>query len=130
LADVARLKSHEVIDFKAPTAQDNSWYRKYADGWVEQGGTKTTGGSGDVTATLPIEMTDTDYWTQVCRTSGASTTSNVNVWVRSVTSTTTITIYASGDTGVRWEVKGMMAQSEMPSSGGSSGGGGAGSEDE
>lgn len=102
---------HEVIDFKAPTAQDNSWYRKYADGWVEQGGTKTTGGSGDVTAHLPIEMADTDYWTQVGRTSGASTTTNVNVWVRTVTSTTTITIYASGDTGVRWEVKGMYAQS-------------------
>lgn len=32
-------KGHEVIEFQQPTSSNNySWYRKYADGWVEQGG--------------------------------------------------------------------------------------------
>ena len=33
------LNAHKVIDFQEPTAANNyTWYRKYADGWVEQGG--------------------------------------------------------------------------------------------
>ena len=52
-------KGHQVIDFQAPNAGNNyTWYRKYADGWVEQGGNipfKTT------SLTFPITMDDTNY---------------------------------------------------------------------
>lgn len=58
LADIAGLKSHEVIEFQAPTAQNNyTWYRKYRDGWVEQGGI----GTSSTTITLPKAMADTNY---------------------------------------------------------------------
>jgi hypothetical protein len=99
---------HEVIEFQPPTIANNyTWYRKYADGWVEQGGAKTSGGSGNHTIDLPVTMSDTAFWAQVTRSSGASTTTNVNVWVRTPTSTNQITVYTSGDTGIKWEVKGM-----------------------
>lgn len=36
------LNAHKVIEFQAPTADNGyTWYRKYADGWVEQGGQLT-----------------------------------------------------------------------------------------
>ena len=52
-------KGHQVIEFQEPTAANGyTWYRKYADGWVEQGGTlQTTTNS----LTFPIEMADTNY---------------------------------------------------------------------
>lgn len=66
LADVADLKDHRVIAFQAPTADNNyTWYRKYADGWVEQGGqeTHTTSSMGAgttaifATVTFPVALT-------------------------------------------------------------------------
>lgn len=62
LADVAGLKSHEVIEFQAPTADNNyTWYRKYADGWVEQGGIVADTETATYAVTLPITMADTNY---------------------------------------------------------------------
>ena len=59
------VKGHEVIAFQAPTAQNNyTWYRKYADGWVEQGGYVDTT-NANYTATFPVEMADTNYTIQV-----------------------------------------------------------------
>ena len=55
-------KGHELIDFQIPTAGNGyTWYRKYADGWVEQGGRCTvpitnglSGSSVNVTLPVPI----------------------------------------------------------------------------
>lgn len=58
---------HEVIEFQAPTAGNNyTWYRKYADGWVEQGGilqaqTISAGYGASQTLTLPITMADANF---------------------------------------------------------------------
>jgi len=83
------------------------WYRLYADGWVEQGGYFSSGGSGNTTVTLPVEMVFVDYFKpKATRISGASTTTNVNVWAREPTSTTQFVVYTSSDTGVVWEVSG------------------------
>lgn len=52
---------HQVVAFQAPTAQNNyTWYRLYADGWVEQGG-RTATNISQATITLPVEMADTEY---------------------------------------------------------------------
>ena len=57
LADVADLKDHRVIAFQAPTAGNNhTWYRKYADGWVEQGCTASQSGGNGTPVTLPVQM--------------------------------------------------------------------------
>lgn len=54
---------HQVVAFQAPTAQNNyTWYRKYADGWVEQGGVSSAiSDYGTATINLPVEMSDTNY---------------------------------------------------------------------
>ena len=48
----------------------NSWYRKYSDGWIEQGG-KTTG-SDRFTLTFSLAFSNTNY-SSVCNTQGTST---------------------------------------------------------
>jgi hypothetical protein len=121
LADVATLKSHEVIEFQAPTAQNNyTWYRKYADGWVEQGGITEGEHPATVTHTmnLPVTMADTNYFVNIC--SWANNTNNTDVvqvsysyafhgtvWGNS--KSTTSFQYRSEPNGM-WEVKGMYAQ--------------------
>lgn len=63
--DINDLKEHTVIEFQEPTAANNyTWYRKYADGWVEQGGNYDAGSySPNIYAniTYPIEMANTRY---------------------------------------------------------------------
>lgn len=52
-----------VVAFQKPTASNNyTWYRKYASGWVEQGGVQ--GGNsayGKTTVYLPVTMADNTY---------------------------------------------------------------------
>ena len=98
---------HRVIAFQKPTAENNyTWYRKYADGWVEQGGTQET---VDTTINLLIEMADTNYIVN-CGFVIA------NVGRQSITKYTTYFqtgshMQTSGTTG-GWEVKGMYKVSE------------------
>lgn len=76
----------------------NSWYRKYASGWVEQGGNKL---NNTTAYTLPIEMADTNYNIQCSNNDN----DNVFVYVKCVkTSTTEIAIkgYNLGSTNNDW----------------------------
>ena len=53
--------SDAVIAWQAPTAENGyTWYRKYASGWVEQGGTITATGSY-VTTTFPVAFSNDKY---------------------------------------------------------------------
>lgn len=54
---------HEVVAFQAPTSENNyTWYRKYASGWVEQGGyIAQQSSSGLQSVVLPITMRDEFY---------------------------------------------------------------------
>lgn len=61
-------KGHEVIDFQEPNAGNNyTWYRKYADGWVEQGGL-VSNNTAVKTISLVIEMADVNYQIQCTST--------------------------------------------------------------
>jgi hypothetical protein len=117
LADVANLKDHRVIAFQAPTAANNyTWYRKYADGWVEQGGYYTgvvnTGSS--VSITLPITMVDANYIVLITGEQNSNAWSSASLKDSSRT-TTGFDIFAvggsSGDKikGASWQVSGMSA---------------------
>jgi hypothetical protein len=110
--DVNELKAHEVIAFQAPTAQNNyTWYRKYADGWVEQGGqTISSAGNTAKNITFPVAMVDTNYTAQVTIHADLPFGSpGTNPGVDNNQTTTGMTIY-SGNTGaLYWEVKGMAA---------------------
>lgn len=60
------LNSHRVIAFQAPTAANNyAWYRKYADGWVEQGGTVSIT-TNPQQVDMPLSFVDTHYTLTTC----------------------------------------------------------------
>ena len=106
---------HEVIEFQAPTAaNNNTWYRKYADGWVEQGQYKLsiTKAQANI-VTLPVPMANTNfggiiscanttYNTATTLSIDSHSTTQVNLWCYTSASASTIE--------VSWEVKGMYAQ--------------------
>lgn len=96
---------HEVIEWQAPTSANSyKWYRKYADGWVEQGQFSI---STPATITLQVTMDSTNY--QVTATPLGT---NLNQGIHAtVISATQIAIGNDDDWNMCWEVKGMYAQS-------------------
>lgn len=98
-----------VVEWQIPTAENNyTWYRKYASGWVEQGGYLQSNGSTQ-TVTLPKTMTDTNYTI----TTGTYYTSNTTLYAPCVAVSKTansFSIYQNSSAyGCFWEVKGMAA---------------------
>lgn len=108
----------ELIAEQKPTGANNySWYRIYADGWVEQGGTSTSDGQ---TVTFPIQMANTEYFISgmPCEVDpkaissvafSSKTTTSVILWGKRVNASA----FASGAHPVYWEVSGMAADSEL-----------------
>lgn len=104
---------HEVIAFQRPTSANNyTWYRKYADGWVEQGG-RVAGSASDAAITFPIIMADSGYYINGHVYSNTDANSN---WIKfgalNTTGTTYVTGYGSDNRyglPAVWEVKGIAA---------------------
>lgn len=122
LSDVSELKAHRVIEFQAPTAENNyTWYRKYADGWVEQGGyiASDTNSYTAKPITLPVPMDSGNYQVQKTTHRGVSSTvsSEWGWWGDAPSSapnnTSTIVYLSVASTsfclGVYWQVSGMAA---------------------
>lgn len=111
-------KGHEVIEFQAPTAGNNyKWYRKYADGWVEQGGRiSNVAHNSHGLYTLPVTMADTNYVANAwCTQIDSSATFGSSSTISSAPgSTTQVRIGQANASSVTmdivWEVKGMYAQ--------------------
>lgn len=115
LSDVSALNAHRVIEFQAPTSSNNyTWVRKYADGWVEQGG-NIGFTSNPQPISLPVEMTDANYtatvtlnhssalgWAQIA--SKTTTALSVSAYYGSGTNAST-----GGERKVSWQVSGMAA---------------------
>lgn len=104
-ADVSTV-AHVVTEFQEPTSANNyTWYRKYADGWVEQGGKTST--DGDVVVIFPIVMADTNYF--VAKTNSLWNTNSA--WNKGSAytnpTTTSVTLCMLG--GGCWQVSGMAA---------------------
>lgn len=101
---------HRVIDFQEPTSANNyTWYRKYMDGWVEQGGEISSTSTANITVSLPITMGDSHYTACVFCISNSTDPvgfRNVSVWNRTTTS-----FECREQSGIPkiWEVKGMAA---------------------
>lgn len=98
-----------IVAKQDPTSENSyTWYRKYADGWVEQGGRFNRAGA--TTVNLPIEMADADAYnlqlTSVDRyqfaASGSRTTNSFNV-------TTGDDSTSNNDAVVNWRVCGYAA---------------------
>lgn len=90
---------------------DNTWYRLYADGWVEQGGLiplTTTGWKDNHVITLPIIMINNKY--NVNFMNGYTDYVDHNTVVTTRTTTDfTIRRYVSYQSEACWEVKGYSA---------------------
>ena len=114
------LNAHKVIEFQAPTSANNyTWYRKYADGWVEQGGQFTatsvadgSGTAGNNIINLPIEMANDRYWYSANIQVGSNGWDYANGVILNARSTTTMTLKAvagTGTLGLYWQVSGYAA---------------------
>ena len=108
------LNAHKVIDFQAPTSANNyTWYRKYADGWVEQGGLLSVAGDNNAHAvTFAIEMQDTNYMANIQRytaTAGQGTAATVGDFTITNLTKTSLSVPRGYNGPIRWEVKGMSA---------------------
>lgn len=101
-------KGHEVIAFQAPKSTNNyTWYRKYADGWVEQGGITTNDEYTPVI--LPIPMQDTNYVLLGQCEGLAVGNYNFVVIAKTTTSFTADASYGGGVKRASWQVSGMAA---------------------
>lgn len=96
---IENLNAHRVINFQAPTAENNyTWYRKYADGWVEQGclncslAAQEANSVAPARCSFPITMNDTIYHTTWIRTADGGNTyelTQINIFK----STTYVDVY-------------------------------------
>lgn len=104
-----------IIEKQDPTAQNNyTWYRKYADGWVEQGGIIETNIDAAHTNNLLVTMADTNYTVLVTREGTGHYGNNINgawneVYNKTTTTFTTWGKYGSISTKLSWQVSGMAA---------------------
>lgn len=104
-----------VVAWQKPTADNNyTWYRKYASGWVEQGGQYN--GKGVFTIPLSVPMADTKFTALVApMIPNSQTDNNLLCFCRNVSTTSlTVCFYDSDGADPRdgiagWEVKGMAA---------------------
>lgn len=107
-------KADAVIDYQEPTAGNNyTWYRKYASGWVEQGGRLTTSKDAYFDITLPVAMLNDMYsLLYAYDTVGLQTSTSGGELTGQRLSTTQIRINQGkdyGNAGVNWQVSGMAA---------------------
>lgn len=113
-------KGHEVIAFQAPTSGNNyTWYRKYADGWVEMGGCVTgfaQAANTQATAIviLPVTLSSVSNSVLVSFiTDGGNSTGLRNNYNTLTTTSLTIGLYTTTSITnnyiIHWEVKGMAA---------------------
>lgn len=108
-----RRHSQQIV--RSVKNADGSWYRLYADGWVEQGGL-CSGTEENNPVTMPIEMSNTEY--QVLAI--ADPTDSVNSWgwiaiARNTKTTTGFSLGCRYGSGVElplrthWQVSGQSA---------------------
>ena len=103
-----------LVDVQYPTAENNyTWYRKYSDGWVEQGGRLNTDVSSQ-TITMSVEMADTTYsiMLSIGKWSGSGTGgyAEMHAWGTRTTTNFHVDTRAGSDVTGQWEVRGMAAQ--------------------
>lgn len=99
-----------VIEKQDPTAANNyTWYRKYSDGWVEQGGLLGSAGTFTTrTITLPIIMADANY-TVVITGAWSDSSGNGSMLNQNKTTTGFGTYATNINNEGSWQVSGISA---------------------
>lgn len=77
---------HAVVEVLEPTSTNPYWYRRYADGWVEQGGIYVaSANAANVFVPFPFSMADTNYTLTTTYTQPTAWGSNTDNAVLNVT---------------------------------------------
>ena len=98
-----------LVDKKAPTDTDPTWYNLYSDGWLEQGGKVATGVDKSFIVNLVKDFNDATY---SCNITLLSTTTTVNnnavgpVWISSITQTNFTCVNDTWDGTLLWRACG------------------------
>lgn len=98
-----------VIEWKIPTDADQTWYRLYKSGWVEQGGIYGGGSVNNPVISLPITMSNANYYVNCVNILDSRSTGNYMGHCIKTRATNSITLESSYYTScpMCWEVKGM-----------------------
>lgn len=99
-----------LVAFQVPTAENNyTWYRKYASGWVEQGGVENTLTTTTRDVILPVVMADGNYTVTIGQYVDNAT--GQYVYIRNAPETTKLVIKTNSGTIAKayWCVSGMAA---------------------
>ena len=108
--DAGGGSSPYIIDKQEPTAENNyTWYRKWSDGWVEQGGKSSNSNTSGVLVTMAITMASTDYTILVAPVNGSGY--GTSGYGGDSRTTTTFKVYCNNNGGRPswWVVYGMAA---------------------
>lgn len=100
-----------VVEYQNPTAENNyTWYRKYASGWVEQGGFISMYANNTI-INLFKQMRDTNYLA-FCSVGGTDYRESIPSVHSKTTTTFKITHNAglNNEFGIYWEVKGYIQE--------------------
>ena len=98
-----------LVAIQRPTAaNDYTWYRKYSDGWVEQGGRI---GLNTTSVAIPVEMSDADYQCIVTYRNMSGNTNTLKFEnAATLTQTSTgFTVLTAASSYRNWFVQGMAA---------------------
>lgn len=98
-----------VVEWQNPTEENGyTWYRKYASGWVEQGGAYTGALQGTVSVNLLIAFNDTNY--SVTITQGVFATKGSDIRERYIQSKTKNSFVTSSISSIHftWYACGVM----------------------
>ena len=110
-------KGHQVVEFQEPTSSNNyTWYRKYADGWVEQGGYTSGGNNTETNISLPVSMRDIYYSLSIagyhCNNARSTATPSyrgIYYDTGVITARTTTGFTLGNGENITWQVSGMAA---------------------
>lgn len=102
-ATVSAVEAKPILNAKAYITEtwsnNTSWYRKYSDGWIEQGGEFAKPRDTNVTVTFPVAFKNTKYTistSQYARTGGSGSTCDFT------TKTTTGIVHNYNSWGCSW----------------------------
>lgn len=60
-AQLGQLENRRYVKETGKSSDGSSWYRKWSDGWIEQGGTLQPSSANSESFSFPVEMKDTNF---------------------------------------------------------------------
>lgn len=94
------IDNKKIVYVNETWHKGSNWYRKYSDGWIEQGGTFTKQRDTNITVTFPVAFKNTNYTIATAQYSNLSRDSPVCSFTDKLTTGFT---HNYGSWGSRWD---------------------------